>query len=371
MVFPGLINDLPPIVFSSISLSRLGAQVVICSAGCSALTKEYLESENVKLHSLGINLYPKGLLGKLIIRISFLSLLKRLLRLLEIDFFWLHGAHGMRYLQLCPKGAKIVTHAHELYSSGSYKRTQDKAINAADVLIVPEENRKLILKAGSHSSAQTFIVPNRMLENLPTFATGNDTKNIFISHGGSANCTKFLIYQGLISKERCLLQLINGFINVSDVNIGLIILGGGTDIVYLNKIKKMASIDSRIVFVEKIPHPGHLRITSGCFAGILLYAPSCLNNIYCAPNKIYEYTSYGLAMVVPDFPGMKYLIEKFDLGSACDPYDQVSITSAIENIITRNPDYNKKCAKLFLESTKTVEMEYSFVFNYLNKLLVL
>lgn len=39
----------------------------------------------------------------------------------------------------------------------------------------------------------------------------------------------------------------------------------------------------------------------------MIYLPISLNNIYCAPNKIWEYSRFGLAMVGNDIPGLLFL----------------------------------------------------------------
>lgn len=72
-----------------------------------------------------------------------------------------------------------------------------------------------------------------------------------------------------------------------------------------------------------ITAPYHLEVTSHAFIGILIYAPvygtftSPLNSIYCAPNKLYEFSHFGIPMIGNNIPGLNTLLKVTKWAVAC------------------------------------------------------
>ena len=89
---------------------------------------------------------------------------------------------------------------------------------------------------------------------------------------------------------------------------------------------------------------------SKCDIGYLYYPTTDLNNIYCAPNKIYEYTSLGLPIVSNTNPTMEFELNKYKIGKTFNENDKDNISknlqSAIHEIIS-NISYFKDNAKKF------------------------
>ena len=74
---------------------------------------------------------------------------------------------------------------------------------------------------------------------------------------------------------------------------------------YVENLKKQGYNVEHIPFT---PAPDYLYFTSRAYIGIVNYADNCLNNIYCAPNKIYEYSAFGVPMLANDIPGLRYTV---------------------------------------------------------------
>ena len=52
-----------------------------------------------------------------------------------------------------------------------------------------------------------------------------------------------------------------------------------------------------------------------CDVGILTYTFDGLNNIYCSPNKLFEYTQAGLPVVATAQPSLVNIVRKYDIGA--------------------------------------------------------
>jgi glycosyltransferase involved in cell wall biosynthesis len=149
---------------------------------------------------------------------------------------------------------------------------------------------------------------------------------------------------------------------VQDGSVGLILLGGGLAGDLTSELKRLAYGDGRVVVLRRMPPPTHLAVTRGCLAGILLYTPLDLNNVYCAPNKIYEYAAAGLGMILPDYPGIAAVGRDYGLGEVCNPEDVQSIRAAMERVLARDEQTYRKAAAHFLQSTPTPETMYREVY---------
>ena len=264
----------------------------------------------------------------------------------------------------------VVAHAHEIYDKYRHVRKQNIVLKKASFFIVPESNRGWILRALSGSKKPFYVIPNR----LPVLVIPEKNKfenlalEFFRNGGGSTKCTKFLIYQGYFSPDRCLKEVMEGFALVPHEHIGLIMMGDGVDLKYKTELTAIAKKDHRIVIIPHIPPPQHLNITQGCHGGILLYAPTNLNNIYCAPNKLYEYSYYGLGMIMPSYPGLEQINQKYSLAELCDPQDPASIAAAMCRLVETEKETFDHGTRKFLEQSCEPSAAYRLIFNKLQKM---
>ena len=203
-------------------------------------------------------------------------------------------------------------------------------------MVVAEQNRAWILRVRSGSLARFFVIPNRPLDDMVADGQSQQVaRAVFLRYGGSPSCTKFLIYQGCFDRSRCLDSVIGAFKRLPGPDVGLLLMGADPSEPLCRSLMLSCQTDSRIAFVPRLPPPTHLGVAPGCVAGILLYAPTALNNIYCAPNKLYEYAAAGLGMILPNYPGIEALNREYRIGCVCDPTDADSILAAMRGVLLR------------------------------------
>lgn len=95
---------------------------------------------------------------------------------------------------------------------------------------------------------------------------------------------------------------------------------------------------NRIIFLPFINPPNHLKITQLAHIGIMSYHPyytqiePCLNMLYCAPNKLYEYAGFGLPMLSNNVPALQHSFEKYNSGIALESFNSTQIRNAILEI---------------------------------------
>lgn len=115
-----------------------------------------------------------------------------------------------------------------------------------------------------------------------------------------------------------------------------------------SKRKLMEKFQSeRIIFLPFINPPYHLKMTQLAHIGIMSYHPyytqiePCLNMLYCAPNKLYEYAGFGLPMISNNVPALQQSFKKHNSGVVLDAFNSSQIKNAILEISDNYQKFKK------------------------------
>jgi hypothetical protein len=91
--------------------------------------------------------------------------------------------------------------------------------------------------------------------------------------------------------------------------------------------------------------------------GIGLYRPITLNQIYAAPNRLFEFTKFAIPIVLPDFPAFKSLSSLYRNGIiTVNPESSKEISEAIAQVFEKNKlEEARLQAELFFEQNANYE----------------
>lgn len=302
--------------------------------------------------------------------ISFIKQLKRLYVLRKrfwriIDKIYdensiLFIAHNMTIKHLGKRllRYKYILHLNELNETISYsskfpqiKMNAEKIGNNALAVIVPQYDRAHIVKAFWKLKKLPYILPNKPYLEFEVY------RNMDVRHSEMAreiinklNDKKMIIYQGVFNEERNLDKYIQAVGSRID-EYALVIMTGDTN--YHRK-----TLPENCFIVPFIYPPFHLEVTSHAWLGILSYIPvegnnSLLNALYCAPNKIFEYSMFGIPMISNDVPALKHLFDTYDCGDCVNIDDCDDILKKIEKIERDYAAYSER-SKLFYKSVDNI-----------------
>ena len=148
---------------------------------------------------------------------------------------------------------------------------------------------------------------------------------------------------------------------VNDMPEEYLLLAMGRGDKMFEELKRQYS-SKKIVFIDFIRPPYHLLVTQMAHVGVLSYFPNnksfidVLNPIYCAPNKIFEYTRFSLPMISNDLPSLKNVFQEFQCGEVVDyPLTSIRIKNGLNNIFQNYEDY-KHGAESFYNSVDCLEI---------------
>lgn len=215
-----------------------------------------------------------------------------------------------------------------------------------------EYNRSQITKGLYDMDYLPVILPNKPFydENLVKHPPLEIKKKIE-QYRALFNERKVILYQGGFNEhERPLDAFCQAIENLPE---DFLLVMMGSDSPYKKKlISKYRS--ERILFPDYIPAPFHLLLTQMSYIAILTYYPcsstfaDVINPIYCAPNKLFEYTKFGKPMIGNNIPGLYYDFRYYHSGLCVDdPLEPSAIVRAIEKIDEDYSSYAKGALELY------------------------
>ena len=163
----------------------------------------------------------------------------------------------------------------------------------------------------------------------------------------AVNGRKFVIYQGIF-QDYDYLKIVAEVLAKDFPDYCLVMMG----IDRHNIVDKIKNINPNTIYSDYIPAPKHLEVTSNADLGLLFYNPDSLNKAFCAPNKIFEYSFFGLPILGNNIPGLENTIGRANAGE-CVEFEPESIRVAIHRLI-ENYEYYSGNAKTFYNSVDNI-----------------
>lgn len=260
-------------------------------------------------------------INKIIREIRIRHGIKKYVNNIQHDILWvIHEKTAIKISPLLEKKPFILS-VYELRDDEKTLRNKlSRIARRSMVNIVCEYNRAQIQRSWFKLDEMPVVLPNKPFNHPRTKGLACPVE--------FKKDIKYVLYQGIITENRNLDILAEAISETEGFQ--LVLMGGKTK--YLDYlVKKYPSI----LFVNHIKSPNHLKVTSNAYIGVVSYGYSCLNTLYCAPNKIWEYSGFGIPMLANDVPGLKYTVGANHTGLCVDMTSPENIREAL-NIIDKN-----------------------------------
>lgn len=321
------LKTIPPTINALNCFAARGEDVTVFSYHSSPASFR----QEVRLINLSASSYPKAFLARLMAKAGFY--LRFILHFLktgrQVDLIWL-GAWdvvGLTWLlRLSGSRARIVYQFHEL------EMEKLSLCRRADWCIVPDENRLWITYFLGRLRRKPFLLPNiPFVEDMPEGEAPALMREL------KSRGMKVLLYQGLVDfRKRCLEEILQALVGV-DESVHLVVMPSSTSAqAELARVLSRAGelgIGQRVHVIPGVPAPAHLHAVQAADIGIGLYRAISLNQVYAAPNRLYEFTRFGIPAVLPAFPYFNGLAARYPLGiTVAEPEDVGSIRRALNSL---------------------------------------
>ncbi len=153
---------------------------------------------------------------------------------------------------------------------------------------------------------------------------------------------KLLIYHGLVCKGRGIEATINAMQNLE--NMGLLVVGNPDSPEYLEELLEMTrqlNVDSRIEFLEAVPHEELWKFIGAADVGVVMISPVSKSYYYALPNKLFECIQSGVPVVGSALPEIERIVEGYKVGTVAKPDDSESIVLAIKELLKSKSAYDE------------------------------
>lgn len=309
------LERLPPIINLIDCLIELEFSInLICDKSSNHLIEKYSNSVQffiVKPQKLNIPILGKA--------INWLSFRKKVLHLLKKErslynrdtILWIGSADAGMPLMIggSLKKFNYVFQCHELYDAfPNYIRRIKSIMENAILNVGPEKNRNAIYRSFYQLKETPVFLPNKPLfhPNVRNIGIEDEfAKNII----NQLQSKKILLYQGGIVKERDVSPIARAIDGMED---WVLVLMGNTD--KSDYLENLLKSFPKTIHIPPIKAPKHLEITSWCRIGLVSYSFDDLNHVFCAPNKTWEFTGFGIPLLGNVVPGLMNDIERYKSG---------------------------------------------------------
>lgn len=142
---------------------------------------------------------------------------------------------------------------------------------------------------------------------------------------------RIIIYQGSLNKGRGLELLIDSMEYIK--NAKLIIAGTGDIAGELRNRAENKRYKNQIEFKGRIAFEYLPELTKRAMLGVSIEENLGLNYYYALPNKLFDYIHACVPVIVSDFPEMKNIVEKYNIGEILKERSPEKLAETINSII--------------------------------------
>ncbi|WP_155997197.1 glycosyltransferase [Streptococcus ruminantium] len=216
---------------------------------------------------------------------------------------------------------------------------------AAYKVVVPDLDRAYIQQAWWDLKVVPTVLPNKpysiVSENLST-----ETLRALEIMGNEKR--KILFYAGYISSERNIVDFARAVSKRSDYCLYMI----GQSDPHDDELNKLLQ-ENNVVYLGNHQAPAHLEFFKYAHIGLTPYLPARSNNhpeinaLYCAPNKVYEYSAFGVPMIGTNVLGLLRPFEQYGIGRCAKEMTVPEILKCIDYIDAHYEEMSQNCLDFF------------------------
>lgn len=222
----------------------------------------------------------------------------------------------------------------------------DKYAQKAYKVVVPDLDRAYIQQAWWNLPKLPTVLPNKPYS-IETGELSKDTKKALERIKNERR--KIILYSGIINPERNIEDFAKALGDFENFVLYII----GRSLVGDDYIKDMLKKYPNIEYLGYHTAPSHLEFIKYAYIGLTPYAPTQsarhpeINALYCAPNKIYEYSAFGVPMIGTNVLGLLRPFEQYGIGKCVTDMKTKSILEMIQYIDSNYSIMRDNCYKFF------------------------
>lgn len=340
----------PPCMMQIRYLKKCGANIEVWFASSNESALTILDREKIPYVCLGESPRVNSKLGKIKNWLEFRKNVKRQLKTIEPNekdhtLLWIGTAESAIPL------FGLLEHYHynltmlELLDDRKNRfkrRIFGKLAQKAEAVIACEVTRAYLMRYWFRLKKLPYVMPNKPYE-LGTEKKAEPSCEKTKSAIDIVRDKKFIIFQGIYQKLDYMKELAKA-LTLMDTEYYIVLMG--FDLYKTNAYAEIKKIYERVIELPSLPAPLHLEVTSHAQIGLVFYDDFSLNQAFCAPNKIYEYSGFGIPMLANRIPGLENTVGRYNAGKCVD-FKAEELICAINEIDSHYDMYSMNASVLY------------------------
>ncbi|HFI0078722.1 TPA: glycosyltransferase [Streptococcus suis] len=222
----------------------------------------------------------------------------------------------------------------------------EKYARKAHRVVVPDLDRAYIQQAWWDLKALPIVLPNKPYTISPKNLPADTVKALEVM---KSETRKILFYAGFIGSDRNISDFAQAIAGREDYCFYMIGKTAEGD----TKLKELLELNDNIVYLGYHDAPAHLEFFKLAHIGLTPYIPVRstihpeINALYCAPNKVYEYSAFGVPMIGTNVLGLKRPFEQYGIGKCVEDLTAEEIRKCIDAIDKNYEEMKKNCYNFF------------------------
>lgn len=251
------------------------------------------------------------------------------------------------YLAARLKGGKVVYDSHELFTERNTSYDEGFVVKTAlrmlERYLIRRVDRVITVNRSIAEELQKrygLAQTPAIVMNCPPLSITAPT-NLLRDKLGLAADTPVALYIGAISFNRGIEQTIEAMARLEGV---VFVAMGPARAGYVDQLRALAAergVADRVFFLPPVPHTEVPMHASSASLSVAPIQNACLSYYFCTPNKLFESIMAGLPVAASDFPEMRAIIDREDIGTVFDPADPGSIAAAIRSLLSDPARYKQ------------------------------
>lgn len=338
--------DIYPPCVSQIRIAKdLGYEIEVWFGHCGGATRFLLESNGISMKQL--QFAPDSTtskIGKLRNWVEFRHAVLAKMKTEDCDhvLFWFGTAESAIPLFPLNRKRRMVMSVLELMDDRKISRFLSAYIARKCIAVTAcEDNRANIMQFWWKLDSKPFVIPNKPYEiKIPINAKPScvEVEDALKLIGNRP----FVVYQGIFQNIEYISKIAHALSLRADMPL-LVMMGSDRR----NIVPQIKNIYKDTIFIPHIQSPKHLEITSHALLGVVCYDHSSLNKLYCAPNKIFEYSKFGIPMLANDVPGLIHTVGAYKAGVCVDFESQAEVEAGLERLLADHDEYSRNAVALY------------------------
>ena len=340
----------PPCMMQIRYLKQMGVNIEVWFASSNESATNILEKEDIPYVCLGESTRKNTKVSKIKNWLEFRFRVKKQLKTInknELDniLFWIGTAESAIPLYGVIDKYHYVLTMLELLDDPKNRiklKLFGRMAKKAEALTACEITRAYLMRYWFKLDNLPYVMPNKPFE-------------LGVSKKAIPSCEKtrssieiikdkhFIIFQGIYQKLDYLKEVAKA---LAKMNIDYYLVLMGFDLYKTNAYEELMRIYDKVIELPSLPAPLHLEVTSHAEIGLVFYDDFSLNQAFCAPNKIYEYSGFGIPMLANKIPGLENTVGKYNAGKCID-FGSSDLADELHKIIKNYTIYSHNAKSLY------------------------